>query len=306
MLTPVERLGDLLFKREDLFQPYFDTPLNGSKLRQMINLIEGNLIDIVHNHNRAVITYTSVVSPQSVIVARVAKEYGLKCVIVIGTTDLRKSIESNHFLKWSEELGANIVAGSKISYNNVLYAKMLELNKQINAFVIKFGIDSDKYENFVIDPIAKQVANIPDRLANLIIPVGSAICTKGIFKGILDYGKKVDNIYCVQISGYDRSDVINKYLDKKLHYGFRLIDEREIGNRYIFYRDFLPIPQGIVFEYTFVPDKTYPYSKKVVADHDGVIDFDTRYESKAYMFYKRNKDIMKGETLFWIVGNNTK
>lgn len=34
--TPVQKVGDYFFKRDDLFAPFNDIPLNGGKVRQCI------------------------------------------------------------------------------------------------------------------------------------------------------------------------------------------------------------------------------------------------------------------------------
>jgi len=60
-LTPVEKRGDYYFKRDDLYQPFDFSRVNGSKLRQCQLLIKKN-IDIAKN---GVITGTSVLSPQA-------------------------------------------------------------------------------------------------------------------------------------------------------------------------------------------------------------------------------------------------
>jgi len=38
-LTPVEQHGDMLFKRDDMFIPFKDMPLNGGKVRQALSLV---------------------------------------------------------------------------------------------------------------------------------------------------------------------------------------------------------------------------------------------------------------------------
>ena len=39
ILTPIEKIGDLYFKRDDLFRP-FNNNINGSKLRQCLAILE--------------------------------------------------------------------------------------------------------------------------------------------------------------------------------------------------------------------------------------------------------------------------
>ena len=74
-ITPVEYVEGIYVKREDLFKPYPFSNANGSKLRQCALLIE-KTIDIARN---GIITGTSVVFAQSVILVSVEKDMNVRC-----------------------------------------------------------------------------------------------------------------------------------------------------------------------------------------------------------------------------------
>ena len=83
-LTPIENHRDIWYKRDDLFIPFADCPINGGKVRQFMALVKENLNHIVENCNSTIGMYASVYSPQSLRMARIAKEYGLKSILAIG------------------------------------------------------------------------------------------------------------------------------------------------------------------------------------------------------------------------------
>jgi hypothetical protein len=282
-ITPVEQYGGIYYKRDDLYRPFDPEPLNGGKVRQCITLIQSNLEKINNENNGGVATETSINSPQGIIISRVCREFGLKCIIGVGGQGKNDNLICDEIRK----NGAEIVTLSRMAYSNVLLSKLKELNKINNYFIIQFGINVSESTE-IRDYIANQVVNIPDDLDNLIIPTGSGICAGAILYGIKKFGKKVKNVYVVQIAGYDRTDTINK------------------------------ICNGV--PYIFLPYNVFPYSKKIKTFITPDFQLDTVYESKAYHWmtnfphddkdYKWGKlkkveqfDLLQGKTLFWCVGN---
>ena len=282
-ITPVEEYDGVYFKRDDLYRPFDPEPLNGGKVRQCITLIKANLEKIKRDYDSTVATVTSVNSPQGIIIARVCKEFGLKCIIGVGGPGKN----DNNICKEIRRCGGEIITLSGIAYDNVLYKKLMDLKR--NFFVIKFGINVSESTE-IRDYISNQVENIPDDLDNLVIPTGSGICAGAILYGIKKFNKKVKNIYIVQIAGYNRTDTINKIEST--------------------------VP------YIYLPYNKFPYSKKLKIFIRPDFQLDTVYESKAYHWminsphsddvYKfgkltkpENCDIQIGykKTLFWCVGN---
>jgi hypothetical protein len=284
-ITPVEEYDGVYYKRDDLYRPFDPEPLNGGKVRQCITLIQSNLEKIKTVHNGGVATETSINSPQGIIISRVCKEFGLKCIIGVGGQGINNNIICDEIRK----NGAEIVTLSKMAYSNVLLSKLRDLNKTYNYFIIQFGINVSESTE-IRDYIANQVVNIPDELDNLVIPTGSGICAGAILYGIKKFGKKVKNVWVIQIAGYDRTATINKISG---------------GEPYI-----------------YLPYNKFPYSKKLKVLIRPDFQLDTVYESKGYHWminaphtitdYNWKKSICSNsdhieigdkKTLFWCVGN---
>lgn len=267
VITPIEEYNNIYYKRDDLYTPFFPEPLNGGKVRQCITLIETNLEKIKTEHGGTVATITSINSPQGIIVSRVCKEFGLKCIIGVGGQGINK----NNICDEIRNNGGEIVTLSRMAYDNVLYVKLLELEKtrNINFFKIKLGInvsDSDELR----DCISNQVVNIPEDTENIIIPTGSGIVAGSVLYGLkqLDRNHKV---YVVQIAGYDRTKTINNICSD--------------------------------YPYEYIAYKKYSYARKLKIFITPTFQLDSVYESKGYDWMKINIDTDKEKTLFWCVGN---
>ncbi len=87
-LSPVEKISDMYFKREDFFAPLGYGNINGSKLRQCIWLID----EFIKSHPKPVGVVQGAVtgSPQHPMVATICKHYGLKSIHVVGSPDIEK------------------------------------------------------------------------------------------------------------------------------------------------------------------------------------------------------------------------
>lgn len=266
-ITPVEEYNGVYYKRDDLFRPFDPEPLNGGKVRQCLTLIESNLETIRTKYNNTVATITSINSPQGIIISRVCQEFGIRCIIGVGGRGLNNNKICDEIRKNEGE----IITLSGIAYDNVLYSKLMELNKIRPFFVIKFGINVEESTE-IRDYIANQVVNIPDDIINIIIPTGSGICAGSILYGMKKFEKK-STVHVIQIAGFDRTKTINKI-------------ESSIPYNYVSY-------------------KKFPYSKKVKIFINDDFQLDTVYEAKAYDWMKLNIDVENEKTLFWCVGNAT-
>ena len=273
-LTPVEKITDNFYvKREDLFMPFDDVPLSGSKVRQCIALVQNNYDYIKNECDGNIYTATSVTSPQGIIVSRVAKEFGFKCKLFIYGT----KIKENNLLMNSLNLGAEINNECKIGYESALTSL---IHKQTEKhFHIKFGINLEEDKSSILDTIANQVQNVPKDLDYLIIPCGSCITMCGIIMGLQKYNVNVKHVIGIQIAGYDRTKTINNIL-----------------NNYPLFNN---------FDYELRLSKDFPYSKKVNYKIND-IQLDPIYEGKAYYFMQNSmgEELKDKKTLFWIVGNS--
>jgi len=275
-LTPIEEYNGIFYKREDKFMPFKDSLINGGKVRQALAIITKHLEKIKTDYDSTIKTATSIYSPQGLILAKIAKEYNLKCILGVGATkDWSKSI----LMKKAHELGAEIRILSGIGYNTVLFNRL----KEVPGFPILFGMNARTDRDAIIEPISNQIINLPrGKFHNIIIPMGSAITTAGILNGLRIYDTYsnpyhptgYNKVIAVQIAGYDRMKTIKEL-----------------------------VPFVSFMDFRQVKYKKYPYHKEVIVKFNDTEYLDPIYEAKAYDWMINNIDYKKEQTLFWIVGN---
>lgn len=181
-LTPIEKINDSFYvKRDDLFSPYNDLCINGGKLRQSIKLIENNLNYIKNECNNWVYTSGGILSPQSVILAKVCKEYDINFKFFRGCTNIPKN---NNLLDICEKLGGVIDTSTKNVYESNLNCTINKCRENGEKFFhIKFGINAETDRDSIINSIAEQVYNVPNEIDTIIVPCGSCIMISGIIEG---------------------------------------------------------------------------------------------------------------------------
>ena len=277
-LTPVqEPFHNLFYKRDDLFRPFGKENVNGGKVRQSLCLVAENLDDIRKVHSKTIITQSSVDSPQGAIVANVAKEFGLRCIVCVGGS--RKHTIYNHTqMKLVKHFGGEvrIVAGHGMP--TAINARINEINNKENWFNIGFGMNVETSYWSLIETTANQVKNLPDRLDYLVISVGSGLQMAGILKGINRYNKRIGQIVGVQV-GPSRRKKIDGLLG------------------------------GLQMEYDLIPPIA-PYAKYFEDEYigSGRTAVDPVYEGKAHYWmwndlithYKEKKKHPR--ICFWVVG----
>lgn len=254
-LTPIEKYNGIYFKRDDKFQPFKDIPLNGGKLRQAFLLLYYNYIDIKHWCDGHVGSATSMLSPQGIIITRVAKEFGFKTYLAIGGK------RDNSLILLAKEIGA-IIKRYNIGYEKTLITMLKQEHK---FFMVKFGLNVSTNRSAIINANALQVKNIPDKLDMLVIPVGSGISMAGILAGIKRYKKKVKRIIGIQIAGYDRRDVIDGIVSNTKYefYQDKTYPYHKLMSLYININESLdPLYESKAFEY-FINNFDF-YRKKVL------------------------------------------
>lgn len=277
-LTSIEQYQNVSFKRDDLFKPFDDFGITGGKVRQCLFLVEENLIRIKSDFNGTIGTAASVHSPQAVIVARVAREFGLRCIIGHGAKEPRK----HRAMLECERLGAELVCLTEHNaFNNVLYARLADLNKTRKFFTINFGYQVSTNPEAIIDMNAYQVQNLPDDLDMLVVNVGSGVSSVGILHGIKRYKPyllKDQLVHFIQPFGYDRQDMMLRAL--------------ELGERINYHKG------------------DYQYHTPFHVKIDG-LELDQIYEAKAYDYMLENlvpswwlKPDSGKKVCFWIIGNS--
>ena len=86
-LDPVELYDGYSIKLGDNFHL---GPIVGSKVRQCLHVVYNNLDHIHKNCDGGILTAAGLPSPQTMIVAAVAKYFGLKCAITVPKYDNEK------------------------------------------------------------------------------------------------------------------------------------------------------------------------------------------------------------------------
>lgn len=191
-VTPVQRKGDLLFKRDDLFAPLGPGGINGSKLRQCIWLLSR-----AHTLGYpGLVSGASVRSPQLMMTTAVANHYGMKSHHVIGATGpltMRNHISVDIALRYGATF--DII---KVAYNPALQRKVRELlaGEYKGWWHLEYGISLDHktHDPQLIEEFhrvgAQQVQNLPDEMETLVVPAGSCNSLVSILYGLHLYPPK--------------------------------------------------------------------------------------------------------------------
>ena len=213
-LTPVETIDGLQFKREDKFAPLGYGCINGSKLRQLIWLVDGYA---KKGGGRGLISGASVHSPQLSMGSAVATHYGLPSTHVLGATN---PISSMKYLdvEMAGRFGATFEY-SKVAYNGALQGmvkRLLKTPRYSGYFYLEYGVTLGHREHRAreIEAFhrvgAEQVRNLPD-CHYLIIPSGSCNSLVSILYGLALFRPKVERLVLVEI-GPGRRQWVNERL----------------------------------------------------------------------------------------------
>lgn len=305
-LTPVHKIGDMFFKREDMFAPLGYGGINGSKLRQAIWLVREQMRK--DSTADTLISGASVKSPQLPMSTAVANHFGYDAVHVIGATR-PDTCMSKDMVKMATWLGAgfNFI---KVGYNPVLQNKVDSIIKENPGkyFKLNYGITIDKNESrskitefHAIG--AHQVKNIPDIIENIIIPAGSCNSCISVLYGLQFYNLiNLKNVYLIGIGPnklkfiQERLELISKEikvntLDFSLGFETDELKPEIVENKFkVHYIDINSIPK-------------YDYQNEVKFNyHD--IEFHPTYEGKIMDYIiKNNPELVNEKTLMWIVGS---
>lgn len=276
-LTPIEYHNNICFKRDDLYQPYEDLPINGSKVRQHQWIKDANASHIVTECDNKVYSALFLSSCQSAVIARVYRDLNTDVTIFHGGTNL-ESIKKNKIALNAVVNKAKIDVHLKSGYASVLKG---EINKRKESGEKFFNVSLEEYaeqDAAMLWTTAHQVQNLP-KLDTLYVPSGSGLTLIGVLMGLLAYNIPVNKVVGLNISGRENSKILTtvcKYTDRDIN-------------------DVLP------FEFIQVPI-TIPYHKRVKYTVDLGFSLDSIYEAKAYlkMLEIYNPEENNG---FWVSGN---
>jgi 1-aminocyclopropane-1-carboxylate deaminase/D-cysteine desulfhydrase-like pyridoxal-dependent ACC family enzyme len=166
VLTPIQRLGEIWVKREDLFNVY---GANGAKARSCFYLVE----KAKQKGYKLITTAGSRKSPQINIVAQICKHLDLKFVAHCPQGELGSE------LKAAQLAGAEIIQ-HKAGYNSVIVARAKTYAEENKGFEVPFGMMCRE----AVSQTFYQVTKIPTEVERIVIPVGSGMNLCGLLHGL--------------------------------------------------------------------------------------------------------------------------
>lgn len=184
-LTPVEERHGRWYKREDRFAPFGPGGINGSKLRQLIHLLDGQ------RDATRVVTACSVLSPQGPMVALVARAFGIPATIIHGGTRPETALRHGN-VQISAAAGADF-RYIAVGYNPALQRAAREETARIpGAYLLCYGIttppDASDESIAAFHAVgAAQVRNLPAQVKTLVVATGSANSTASILLGLAQH-----------------------------------------------------------------------------------------------------------------------
>lgn len=313
-LTPITRINGRAYKREDFFAPLGYGGINGSKLRQLVYLVERYR---QHGGRAGLITGASVLSPQISMAALVARHYELPALMVLGGSKPETSIKH-------ENVAIAARAGATFSYVPVGFNPTLQRSvgklatepQLKDYFRLHYGITTpEAASNWDVAEFhavgAPQARNIPDDIEHLIMPAGSCNSCTSVLLGIATHRPKA--LRRVTLLGIgptrlkwiaDRLESIYQASGVDVMSLFRPVYHQHPELQPAWRRD-----APYVLEHYDLHSTGYvKYADKKPFNLDG-IDFHPTYEGKCLTYMAEHRDTFSewwdgdGKTLFWIVGS---
>lgn len=167
-LTPVIRVGSIWVKRDDLFEI---AGVRGGKVRTCWALSRGAT---------GLVTAGARASPQINIVAHVARTLNIPCRAHLPYGELSSEVKN------AEAVGAVLVRHSP-GYNSVIVARARDDARRLGWTLIPFGMECQE----AVTQTRRQVANLPDGVVRIVMPVGSGMSLSGVLWGLMDVGRSV-------------------------------------------------------------------------------------------------------------------
>jgi hypothetical protein len=283
-LTPWELREGIWFKREDYFAPLGYGGPNGSKMRQLIWMMNRARAGKTH-----VLTGASVQSPQLSMSAIVGQHFGLPSRQVVYSKPHTVLSHPNPYI--ASRFGAHFEYASG-PYNPILQRHMADL-RQDTSLVVEYGItldhtlhDAETVRKFH-EVGAHQTQNMPPEVTKLIVPAGSCNSLTSVLLGLTRDPGNVDTLLTLGI-GPNKLE----WMRNRLNY---------IGVN----TDALPFE----WEHVSLHDTGYAsYTDKFNGESYAGIHFHPTYEAKMWRWLKQHDplgNVLKHDDSvgFWIVGS---
>jgi len=306
-LTPVQLVGGVWFKREDMFAPLGLGGINGSKLRQAIYMFSKYH---AQGGKGLMLSGASVKSPQLPMGTAVAKHFGYDAVHVIGATTPERSIDRD-MVKMATWFGAKF-EHIKVGYNPVLQKRVHELyeSRGKKDFILNYGItcspDSTDEETTMFHMVgANQVQNVPEHIETIILPTGSCNSAISVLTGIFMFRESLPALKRVILVGigpdklpfiHKRFEAIKRYSGLDTFNFQKCYEEQGLEGKPV------NMPFDLFYFNLFKMGYT-DYQANVKCKHDR-ITFHPTYEAKVMKWVKEfMPEILNESTLFWIIGS---
>jgi len=316
--TPVELRNGAYFKREVYFAPLGYGGINGSKLRQLIHLVEKY---VAEGNPQGILTGASVLSPQISMGALVAKHYGLPITVVMGATKPETAVKH-------ENVAIANAVGASFLYHNVGYNPALQgavskfhaTPEYSSYYRLHYGITTDKAaspeEVEAFHAVgAHQVRNIPDEVEHIYMTAGSCNSCVSVLYGIVKFAPKSLKRITLLGIGPNRLEFIQERLalieiasglNIRKYFSYDYIHNPELAVKH----NANSLGQVQVVNYDLHTTKYAGYQDRMPWHQDG-IDYHPTYEGKALKYMHEPSLLMDfapfhardNKSLFWVVGS---
>ncbi|WCM26336.1 hypothetical protein NDN01_20365 [Sphingomonas sp. QA11] len=256
-------------KRDDLFSLEPSGRTRGGKLRQCAALVIGS-------GAARVITAASIHSPQSAIVADVARYLGIPSVVFCGGQMMTRPISI------AQELGAEVKRCAS-GRHTVLFAEARRLCRS-DDLIVPFGMRPAAPDPLFYSLCSAQVRNLPNHLNTIVLACGSGATALSVLLG-LSRERRVCRLLLVNV-GPDRRNWILSMLE--------ILD-----------------PEAAAWAIRNVTIEAAPLAQHPEFRYEARVDYELGgvplhplYEGKAFRWLLESQGdrIDAARTLFWLVG----
>lgn len=279
-LTPWQNRQGMWFKREDYFAPLGYGGPNGSKLRQLIWMMNRARAGKTH-----VLTGASIQSPQLSMSAIVGAHYGLRAREVVYSKPHTLLKHPNPYI--AAGFGAVFEYASG-PYNPIIQRHVEEL-RQATSLVVEYGITLS-HQTHAPEQVRKfhevgahQVSNLPADIHKLIVPAGSCNSLTSILLGLAKDSKNLKTLFTLGI-GPDKTEWVHKRLQ------VIGVDINKFEFEWV--------------HYSLHDSKYAAYGDKFKGEEFNGIRFHPTYEAKMWRWLRTTTKMQMNDRLgFWIVGS---